>query len=362
MIKRIVCSLAAVMVLTSSVFAWDAYSFTGVYDIASASAPVLYASSDSSPVENFLTFSSGSFIPAMHGSYIYDLGIPGTTPIPSIWTDSQTFTLNPSEANLPGGNQFGYWGLSFTPDAFSKYASDITTYYQPQSLQFDYVLSADSGSALGISLSVSVYSDAQIKYDGSTEMPLSRPTKLELQLDGSTFYTVTNNSGSFVVDYIHPSISSSGTLSLLFSEWTVSSFSFSDLSYQDPEPSLFPLNIFVDQFELSSLSGDSVLDGFVDEAQGDITDHETIESQWTGSMSSNFDALDMDNFTFPSGLVSGFGLITGIFQDLWNGMGEYKILYVFPLTLGVALLLIGRISKFSGGQSSSRSDRGNDDA
>ena len=112
MIKRIVCSFAAVMVLTSSVFAWDAYSFTGVYDIASASAPVLYASSNSSPVDNFLTFSSGSFVPAMHGSYIYDLDIPGTTPIPSIWTDSTTFSLKDSFVSSTADNHIGYWTLT----------------------------------------------------------------------------------------------------------------------------------------------------------------------------------------------------------------------------------------------------------
>ena len=115
-------------------------------------------------------------------------------------------------------------------------------------------------------------------------------------------------------------------------------------------------------FDYYWLSADEVLQGHIDDAQNDIDSHESIESEWTGSMESNFDALQMENFTFPSGLVSGFGLITGIFFFFWNAMGEYKILFVFPLTLGVALLLIGRISKFSGGQSSSRSNRGDDGA
>lgn len=79
-------------------------------------------------------------------------------------------------------------------------------------------------------------------------------------------------------------------------------------------------------------------------------------------MTENFNKLDISNFTFPTGLVSGFSLITGIFQDIWNAMGEYKIMYVFPLTLGIVLLLIGRISRFAGRGSSRKSDGGGDGA
>lgn len=113
-------------------------------------------------------------------------------------------------------------------------------------------------------------------------------------------------------------------------------------------------------FKIGILSDNSALDGEISSAQDNINDLDGIESEWTGSMTSNFDALDLGNFSFPSGLISGFALITGIFQDLWNSMGEYKILFVFPLTLGVVLLLIGRISKFSGGHSSRSSGRSDD--
>lgn len=106
--------------------------------------------------------------------------------------------------------------------------------------------------------------------------------------------------------------------------------------------------------KVSFLSGSSVLDSFNDDAQQSINDHESVESQWTGSMTSNFDALDPESFTYPGGLISGFSLITGIFNDLWNGMGEFKILYVFPLTLGIMLLVIGKLSKFAGHGSSAR--------
>lgn len=103
------------------------------------------------------------------------------------------------------------------------------------------------------------------------------------------------------------------------------------------------------------------LGAYNDEAQDALNQHEAFESEWTSSMTENFNALDMENFSFGTGVLSGFGLISGIFNDLWNAMGEYKILYVFPLTLGIALLLIGRISKFAG-RGNSRSGKGDNSA
>lgn len=98
------------------------------------------------------------------------------------------------------------------------------------------------------------------------------------------------------------------------------------------------------------------------DAGNSMQDYDSTEQQFTQSMTDNFNKLNLQNFQFPSGLLSGFSLITSIFERIWNGMGEYQILFVFPLVLGIVLLLIGRISKFSGGQSSGRSSRGNDDA
>lgn len=82
---------------------------------------------------------------------------------------------------------------------------------------------------------------------------------------------------------------------------------------------------------------------------------ENQESQWMGSMTDNFESLQMGNFAFPVGIISGFGLITSIFSQLWDKLGVYAAIYTFPLFLGIALLLIGRMSKFAG-RSSSRKD------
>lgn len=98
-------------------------------------------------------------------------------------------------------------------------------------------------------------------------------------------------------------------------------------------------------FGLSVLTGDSVLDGFNDQAQNDLNDYNSIESEWGGSMVDNFNSLNMGDFSFASGALSAFTLVSGIFSDLWNAFGDYSVIFTFPLTLGIALLVIGRISR-----------------
>ena len=105
---------------------------------------------------------------------------------------------------------------------------------------------------------------------------------------------------------------------------------------------------------ISFLDGQDIINAQNNKTKEDINKHEEYESQWTGSMTENFNKLDVGNFTFHSGLIAGFAMVSGIFMDLWRGMGDAAVAYVFPLTLGVVLLLLGRISRF-GGRSSSQS-------
>lgn len=105
---------------------------------------------------------------------------------------------------------------------------------------------------------------------------------------------------------------------------------------------------------ISFLDGQDAIHAQNNKTKDDINKHEEYESQWTGSMTENFNKLDVGNFTFHSGLIAGFAMVSGIFMDLWRGMGDAAVAYVFPLTLGVVLLLLGRISRF-GGRSSSQS-------
>ncbi len=98
---------------------------------------------------------------------------------------------------------------------------------------------------------------------------------------------------------------------------------------------------------------DSVVDlsklyGQINDAQDSIHDYETIENQWIDNMSSNWDALKLDTFALDTGLVSGFALLTGIFNDIWTSFGIFNVVWVVPLLLGIALLVIGRISRSGG--------------
>lgn len=106
----------------------------------------------------------------------------------------------------------------------------------------------------------------------------------------------------------------------------------------------------VDPLEVTALEAANT------DAQNSLQQSNELESQWVGSMSENFAALDLANFSWDSGLVGAFSLISDIFMRLWAAMGKYNILYVFPLTLGVVLLLIGRLSRTSVKRSSGRGD------
>lgn len=103
---------------------------------------------------------------------------------------------------------------------------------------------------------------------------------------------------------------------------------------------------------ISFLDGQDVINAQNNKTKNDINKHEEYESQWTGSMTENFNALGFDSFSWSDSLVSGFSLFSGIFMDIWRALGGATILFTFPLLLGVALLLIGRISR-SGGRSGS---------
>lgn len=98
---------------------------------------------------------------------------------------------------------------------------------------------------------------------------------------------------------------------------------------------------------VTTLSGNAALDGNIDDAQDQINDWDSIESEFGSDATEGFNGLDLDNFTYPSDFLAAFSLVSGIFTDLWNCMGEFQIIYLLPLTLGICLLLVGRVSRSS---------------
>lgn len=94
------------------------------------------------------------------------------------------------------------------------------------------------------------------------------------------------------------------------------------------------------------------------DAENSLQQNDELETQWVGVMNDNFSSLNLSEFSWDLGLISAFTLVSDIFMRLWAAMGKYNILYVFPLTLAVVLLLIGRISKHAGQKSSGKGDSG----
>lgn len=86
-----------------------------------------------------------------------------------------------------------------------------------------------------------------------------------------------------------------------------------------------------------------------------IQDNANLEAEYQAAMQGSYDRLDLENFNlnFLSGSLQ---VVTTIFSDMWAAFGDYNIIFLFPLVLGVALLGIGRISRTGGGNSSRTSE------
>ena len=82
------------------------------------------------------------------------------------------------------------------------------------------------------------------------------------------------------------------------------------------------------------------------------------EQYWEDKNTENFNALDMGNWTFGDGVVGALPTVSNLFKGLWDSCGDVVLIFTFPLMLGLALVIIGRISRHSGkgGKSGGDSD------
>lgn len=92
------------------------------------------------------------------------------------------------------------------------------------------------------------------------------------------------------------------------------------------------------------------------DADNSLQQSNDLETHWVGVMNDYFSDLNLANFSWDSGLTGAFSLVSDLFMRLWGVFGKYNILYVFPLTLSVVLLLVGRISRTGGRRSSGGDD------
>lgn len=82
------------------------------------------------------------------------------------------------------------------------------------------------------------------------------------------------------------------------------------------------------------------------------------EQYWEDKNTENFNALDMGNWTFGDGVVGALPTVSNLFKGLWDSCGDVVLIFTFPLMLGLALVIIGRISRHSGKGGKSGGDSG----
>lgn len=83
------------------------------------------------------------------------------------------------------------------------------------------------------------------------------------------------------------------------------------------------------------------LAGEVEGVQGDMSQSESIESGVTGSMSSAFAGLDLSGFSFSSGMIAGISYVSNTWTSFYNSLGDYQIIVLLPLYIGIGLLILG---------------------
>lgn len=358
MIRRllVVLSLSASL-LVGTCFAWDAESFIGndygMYAIGEtpmmmANSAFLYAASSGASTTVFSgidLYSRFSFahdnvsavVRVYHESKIVaGITVPSFTEyrnspssgvVPtSAYNDSNFYVRAtiPTQTNLNNGDYEGVFGICVppyngsTPNMSFRYDLSLEGLSSFSSFELSGTVRPSYGSGASLSetlrlyvngvLTETFYPDSTGRYDfGSYIVTKSLPV----------------TSVYFLVDYPLTYISGSDAVSS-YSLWA---------------------SFYGTTFTFSILSGSDALGGISDNAQSTIDEMDSIETDWGQKMNQYVSQLSISDFTFPSDLQSAGALVSGIFQDIWYAFGDYKILFVFPLTLALCLVLTGRIAR-----------------
>lgn len=98
-----------------------------------------------------------------------------------------------------------------------------------------------------------------------------------------------------------------------------------------------------------SLAAESgAVDKKSEELAGQIMQRVDSEQYWNDKNTENFNALDMGNWTFGDGVVGALPTVGNLFKSLWDSIGDATLIFVFPLMLGIALVIVGRVSRTAG--------------
>lgn len=108
----------------------------------------------------------------------------------------------------------------------------------------------------------------------------------------------------------------------------------------------------------SLASESAAVDTKSEQLAGQIMQRVDSEQYWADKNTETFNALDMDNFTFGDGVVGALPTVGNLFKSLWDSFGDVTLIFTFPLMLGIALVIVGRISRTSGKGSKKGGDDG----
>ena len=371
--RVLVCAALMASSLIMPVGAWDKYSFVGdsVYfsgQDAMLRDPAVFPQADSSSSDSLSGFDFISQwrispdtksigvqatyhfddtiggidvdedLPLMQPGTFLDFNNPATDPSLNRIYVEKTLTI-PDTAVSSFDNQLqSIDNLLFGPSGFSGPGSNAKFYFQ-----YDFASFFSEFSAF--SLSGTLRGNAYI-YSSGSYLDRSGISRIELLVNGSltrTFYPSDSDIFDFA-DYIY---SGSVPVTQISFRFYPDAFNYSR-TFSSDFTAIFGLSVYVDDsLRVDVLTGESVLDGQVSDAQDQINDWDSIESEFGSDATEGFNGLDLDNFTYPSDFLAAFSLVSGIFTDLWNCMGDFQIIYLLPLTLGICLLLVGRVSRSS---------------
>ena len=101
----------------------------------------------------------------------------------------------------------------------------------------------------------------------------------------------------------------------------------------------------------------AALDNKSKQVADQIMQQDNAEQYWNDKNQENFNALDLNNFSFGNGVVSALGTVGNLFSSIWNSLGDTVLIFTFPLMLGISLVAIGRISRHGG---KGKDDKGGD--
>lgn len=92
----------------------------------------------------------------------------------------------------------------------------------------------------------------------------------------------------------------------------------------------------------------AAVDKKVQETGEQIMQRVDSEQYWSDKNTETFNALDMGNWKFGDGVVGALPTAGNLFKSLWDSIGDVSLIFIFPLMLGIALVIVGRVSRTAG--------------